>query len=109
MSLSFSFAQQKERVDTVIKKNKPTTTLLSVSAYPNPLTISTKVNFYSTKQQLIEFSVKNLVGKTVYNERINAKSGKNSILFDRNDLSNGMYIYSVQSDSEIVSKRLVIR
>ena len=106
---TFSFAQQKEKDSTVIKKNEPTTTVLSVSASPNPLTIRTRISFRSTKDQLVEFTVKNLVGKTVYGERINAKTGINSLLFNRNDLNNGMYIYSLQSDSEIISKRLVIR
>ncbi|REE82911.1 putative secreted protein (Por secretion system target) [Lutibacter oceani] len=106
---TFSFAQQKEKDSSVIKKNEPTTTLLSVSASPNPLTIKTRISFRSTKEQLVEITVKNLIGKTVYGTRINAKIGINSIPFNRDDLTNGMYIYSLQSDTEIVSKRLVIR
>ena len=106
---TFSFAQQKEKDSTVIKKNEPTTTVLSVSASPNPLTIRTRISFRSAKDQLVEFTVKNLLGKTVYGTRINAKTGLNYIPFDRDDLTNGMYIYSLQSGSEIVSKRLVIR
>ena len=106
---TFSYGQEKD-TRAVIKKDKPvTTTLTSVTASPNPLTIRTRINFKSTKDQLVEFTVKNLVGKTVYGERMNAKKGMNSLLFNRNDLNNGMYIYSLQSDSEIVSKRLVIR
>jgi len=106
---TFSYAQEKDTRD-VIKKNEPTTiTLTSVSASPNPLTIRTRISFRSTKNQLVEFTVKNLVGKTVYKIRINTKTGVNSLLFNRNDLNNGMYIYSLQSDSEVVSKRLVIR
>ena len=106
---TFSYAQEKD-ARAVIKKDKPTTiTLTSVSASPNPLTIRTRISFKSTKNQLVEFTVKNLVGKTVHGERINAKPGSNSLLFNRDDLNNGMYIYSLQSDSEIVSKRLVIR
>ena len=105
---TFSYAQEKDG-RTVIKKNVPTTTLTSLTASPNPLTVRTRINFTSTKNQLVEFTVKNLVGKTVYTERISAKNGINTFLFNRNDLNNGMYIYSVQSDSEIVSKRLVIR
>lgn len=106
---SFSFAQQKEKNGTTINKNKPQTTLSSVSAYPNPFNISTKINFQSTKIQLVEFSVKNLLGKTVYLEEINTKIGYNSILFNRNNLTKGMYIYTLQFGNEIISKRLIIR
>lgn len=106
---SFSFAQQKEKNDMVINKNKPQTTLSLVSAYPNPFNVTTKINFQSTKTQLVEFTVKNLLGKTVYFETVNTKTGYNSILFNRDDLVKGMYIYTLQSENEIISKRLVIR
>ena len=87
---SFSFAQQKEKNDMVINKNKPQTTLSLVSAYPNPFNVTTKINFQSTKVQLVEFTVKNLLGKTVYFETVDTKVGYNSILFNRDDLVKGM-------------------
>lgn len=106
---TFSFAQQSGKNNTVITKNEPQTTLFSVSAYPNPFNIITKINFRSTKIQLLEFTVKNLLGKTVYREQVNTKIGYNTIPFNRDDLIKGMYIYSLQTDKEIISKRLVIR
>jgi len=109
LCFSFSFAQQKEKNSTIISKNKPQTTLSSVSAYPNPFNISTKINFQSTKVHLVKFSVKNLLGKTVYLEDINTKVGYNSILFNRDNLAKGMYIYTLQFENEIISKRLIIR
>ena len=105
----FSFAQQTEKGNLVINKYEPQTTLSSVSAYPNPFNIVTKINFQSTKIQFVEFSVKNLLGKTVYIEPINTKIGYNTILFNRTDLTKGMYIYTLQTKNEIISKRLVIR
>lgn len=109
LSLTISFAQQKEMNSAFIKKNEPISTLSLVSAYPNPLTVKTNINFQSNKNQFVEFTVKNLLGKTVYGERFDAKSGMNSILFNRDDLAKGMYIYSLQTETEVVSKRLVIR
>ncbi|NQV77394.1 MAG: T9SS type A sorting domain-containing protein [Lutibacter sp.] len=99
---SFSIAQQTE-------KSEQQATLSSVSAYPNPFNVTTKINFQSTKIQLVKFTVKNLLGKTVYFEQINTKVGDNTILFNRYDLIKGMYIYMLQTDNEIISKRLVIR
>jgi type IX secretion system substrate protein len=106
---SFSFAQQTEDNNLVSYKNKPQATLTSVSAYPNPFNVSTKINFQSSKIQVIEFTVKNLLGKTVYLEQVNAKIGYNTIPFYRDDLTIGMYIYTLQTKNEIISKRLVIR
>lgn len=106
---TFSFAQQNEKDANVIKNSKQQATLSSVSAYPNPVSVATKINFQSTKEQLIEFTVKNLLGKTVYLEQVNTKIGYNTIPFNRNDLIKGMYIYTLQTKNEVVSKRLVIR
>ena len=106
---SFTFAQQSEKNNVDPSKNIPQVTLLSVSAYPNPFISDTNINFRSVKAQTIVFSVKNLLGTTVYEEQIDASSGNNTIAFNRNNLTKGMYIYSLQTDVEIVSKRLVIK
>jgi len=106
---AFSFAQQTEKVNSNINKSESQNTLSAVSAYPNPFNVATKINFQSTKIQLIEFSVKNLLGKTVYVEKVICKSGYNTIPFNRDNLIKGMYIYTLQTENNIISKRLVIR
>ena len=106
---TFSFAQQREKGNGVVKKNQAQISLQSVSAYPNPFNVRTNIKFKSTKIQNVEFSIKNILGKTVYHELVNCKTGYNTIPFNRSDLKKGMYIYSLQTKEEIVSKRLVIR
>lgn len=109
LTFTFSFAQQNTRDMLAVNKNTPSISLTSISAAPNPFSTNTRITFKSSKSQLIKFTVKSLLGKTVYITQINAKNGLNSIPFNRNDIIKGMYIYTLQSDSEIVSKRLVIR
>lgn len=106
---SYTFAQQSEKSNADPSKNIPQLTLLSVSAYPNPFITDTNISFKSVKAQNIVFTVKNLLGTTVYEEQFEAASGNNTIPFNRNNFSKGMYIYSLQTDVEIVSKRLVIK
>jgi len=106
---SFSFAQQSEKNNGDLNNNIPQATLLSVSAYPNPFSTDTSINFKSSKSQTISFTIKNLLGTTVYEEQINASAGYNAFPFNRNSLTKGMYIYSLQTDAEIVSKRLIIK
>ncbi len=106
---TFSFAQQNEDSSLVSYKKKSPTTISSVTAYPNPFSTKTRINFSSTKEQLVEFTVKNLLGKTVYREIIKVNIGYNTLLFNRNDITKGMYIYSLQTDADLISKRLVIR
>ncbi len=106
---TFSFAQQNENNNLATDKKVPPTTLSAISAYPNPFSVKTQVNFRSSIEQIVEFTVKNLLGKTVYSETFNAKIGYNAIPFSRNDITKGMYIYSLQTDTELMSKRMVIR
>ena len=106
---TISFAQQNEIRDSSSDNKEPPTTISSVLAYPNPFSVKTQVSFHSTEEQVVEFTVKNLLGKTVYREKINAKVGYNTVPFYRSNIGKGMYIYSLQTDTELVSKRMVIR
>lgn len=78
-------------------------------ATPNPFVNSTKITFTSEKQQNIVITVKNVLGKTVYYKKTEIKQGTNVIPFERGNLIAGMYIYSIQTQQEIKSKRFVIR
>jgi len=102
-----SFAQQKKG-NTLIK-NEVASSITNISAYPNPFSVSTKIRFNSTSEQSIEFSLKNLLGKTIFTQIYKAKKGFNSIKFSRNEFARGMYIYTLQTNTEVVSKRLIIR
>ncbi|MCF6279081.1 MAG: T9SS type A sorting domain-containing protein [Flavobacteriaceae bacterium] len=99
-----AFAQQTQEKNAVNQK-----TILKVTSSPNPFTDYTQIYFYNKKDQKVLLIVKNLLGKTVYTYRFNSKKGNNSIPFYRDGLVSGIYIYSIQTDEEIISKRLVIR
>lgn len=84
-------------------------TIDKISTAPNPFTISTKITFYTTSKSAITLKVKNVLGKTVFKKEYETKIGKNSIAFYKNDLAAGMYIYSIQNEESITSKRFVIQ
>ncbi len=99
-----AFAQQTQKNENANQK-----TILKVTSSPNPFTSATRITFYNKKDQKVVLTVKNLLGKTVYTFAIDSKKGTNSIPFYRDGLVSGIYIYSIQTDEEIISKRLVIR
>jgi hypothetical protein len=107
MSITFSFSQQKDKKTTL--KNEIVATISNISTYPNPFSESTKISFTSTQPQTIHFSIKNLLGKTIFKQTFNAKKGFNSFKFNRNNFNRGMYIYSLQTSNELFSKRLIMR
>lgn len=84
-------------------------TIEGLSAAPNPFTNSTKIKFSSNNTSIVFFSVKNVLGKTVYRKKVQVKAGKNSIPFYKGKLPVGMYIYSIRSKHKTISKRLVIK
>ena len=83
--------------------------LTKLSAVPNPFVNETKITFVSETDQTIVLSIKNVLGKTVYTDRLKVKKGKNSIPFSKGNLRSGMYIYAIQNNKELVSKRFVIK
>ena len=99
-----AFAQQTKTIDEANQ-----TTISKVTSSPNPFTSSTQISFNNKKDQKVILTIKNLLGKTVNTFTVEAKKGNNSIPFYRNGLVSGIYIYSIQTDEEIISKRLVIR
>ena len=93
--ISFGFSQEKS-ID-------------ALSAAPNPFTNYTNISFSSNANTTIYFTVKNVLGKTVFRKNIQIKPGKNNILFYKDNLPTGMYIYSIQDKKKTISKRLVIK
>lgn len=84
-------------------------TISQVSAFPNPFNDESQIIFYSKNAQSILFEVKNILGRSVYKKEILSISGKNEIQFLKDKLASGMYIYSIQTNTETISKRLVIK
>lgn len=78
-------------------------------ATPNPFVNNTVISFQSDKSQDIFITVKNVLGKTVFNKKVSVKNGRNSIPFERGDLKAGMYIYAIRTQKDMLSKRFVIR
>lgn len=106
----FSFAQQKGNSNVHNERYyEAPKTIVAVKVTPNPFYEDAKIIFNSKKPQEVIFSVKNLLGKVVYSKQVKVKRGKNTILFQRNSLQSGMYLYSLQTPYEVVIKRLVIR
>ncbi|WP_299017784.1 T9SS type A sorting domain-containing protein [uncultured Polaribacter sp.] len=84
-------------------------TIVGLSAAPNPFTNTTKISFTANTNTAVFFTVKNVLGKTVYKKTMKAIKGKNTIPFYKNNLASGMYIYSIRDNRKTTSKRFVIK
>ncbi len=80
-----------------------------VVASPNPFSVTTRIRFQADEKMEIDFFVKDLLGNTIYYQKVKVKKGANSIPFYRDELESGIYIYSIKTKLKIISKRIVIK
>jgi hypothetical protein len=80
-----------------------------LSTAPNPFTNTTEITFNAPLNTSIILKVRNILGKTVFKKIYTVKSGKNNITFYKKDIATGMYIYSIQNQNKIISKRFIIQ
>ncbi|MDY7393677.1 T9SS type A sorting domain-containing protein [Aureibaculum sp. 2210JD6-5] len=107
VSLSLAvFAQQPEKNGSTPDS---ATVIKEIVASPNPFSVTTKIKFQANAVFEIQFSVKDLIGNVVYSQKYTTKKGSNSIPFYRDKLDSGIYIYSIKTNTEIKSKRIVIK
>ena len=104
-SISVANSQSQEPISVVQQTQK----IENLKAYPNPFISETIISFQSHTNRPTQLIVKNLLGKIVYSEEITTHIGINNLIFYKDNLESGMYIYTLQTTSDSVSKRLVIK
>jgi len=83
--------------------------LKSLKSYPNPMNNKTEVSFWSSKLQIVEFEVRDAIGNLKFKKTFTAKVGSNKVSFSQKDLPNGLYLYSITSEEQILAKRLIVK
>ncbi|WP_196885144.1 T9SS type A sorting domain-containing protein [Aureivirga sp. CE67] len=107
-TVTFTFAQSgRNEVAQNMSVNPPA--FSKVVASPNPLVDKTTITFTATKREKMEFIVKNLLGRTVYKEVLYTEVGTNRIPFSKDDLKSGVYLYTLKTSDQSVSKRIIIK
>ncbi|HEX9251165.1 MAG TPA: T9SS type A sorting domain-containing protein, partial [Ignavibacteriaceae bacterium] len=77
--------------------------------YPNPFNPSTKISFGLPQRSNVVLKVFNTLGQEVaelVNESLEA--GTHSYNFDASKLTSGVYIYSLQTDAGVISKKMTL-
>ncbi len=75
---------------------------------PNPFSDKTNILFSTPKQTNVELTVFNMLGKVVFQNKYQAKQGKNNIEFSADKLSGGLYIYSLSNGSEVRTGKMLV-
>ncbi len=77
--------------------------------YPNPFNPSTKISFGLPQRSSVVLKVFNTLGQEVaelVNESLEA--GTHSYNFDASKLTSGVYVYSLQTDAGVISKKMTL-
>jgi hypothetical protein len=77
--------------------------------YPNPFNPSTKISFGLPQRSSVVLKVFNALGQEVaelVNESLEA--GTHSYNFDASKLTSGIYVYSLQTDAGVISKKMTL-
>lgn len=83
--------------------------LKSLRSYPNLMSSHAEISFWSDKLQVVIFEVKDAIGNLRYKRTFTAKVGNNKFSFSKENLPNGLYLYSVKSEGQFLAKRLIIK
>jgi hypothetical protein len=77
--------------------------------YPNPFNPSTVISFTTSKEELVQLSVYNILGNkvaTLLNKKIGA--GQYHVSFNAANLSAGVYFYKLEAGSFSDTKRMLL-
>lgn len=87
---------------------EPMNSVNSLRITPNPLSTKAQVSFFSSKSGMMTERLTNLLGSEVYRRQVEVKAGNNVSSIDRDNLSPGVYFYSIGEGKNYTTKRLVI-
>jgi hypothetical protein len=111
MLASMEQAQQKYNQITSVESDLsiiPSDFILEQN-YPNPFNPSTKISFRLPQRSNVVLKVFNTLGQEVaklVNESLEA--GKHSYNFDASKLSSGVYVYALQTDAGLITKKMTL-
>ncbi len=94
---------------TSAEKNELPVLLKLHQNYPNPFNPTTRIRFFVPEQTHVKLVVYNAIGQqlaTLVNEEKSV--GKYEITFNAADLSSGVYLYRIQSESHTESRQMLL-
>jgi len=89
------------KIKTLSMANLTKTNALKTVAIPNPMVTQTTIHFTAKKSETVQLLVYNQVGRLVKQMEVNAISGNNEILLERENLSSGIYFCNIKSNQSL--------
>jgi hypothetical protein len=84
-------------------------TATQVSVFPNPASYNVQVSFNMASAQAVSLQLVDVLGKTAYNNQINAVAGSNNQTISVRDLASGIYTLNIVSDNGVATQKVVVK
>ena len=95
-------------LDAIDSIEKPSTTEMTVSNYPNPFIHQTTIQFELPAASNVSIEVMDAGGQTVWEMNGDFDKGVNEIEFNNTaNLPSGMYIYRITTETQSISKTMI--
>lgn len=79
-----------------------------LSVYPNPFSSKAVITFNSDVNAKYTARLVDIMGREVYAETINANVGRNSVEMNRNNISTGVYFFTLSDGKATTTKRVIV-
>ncbi len=100
--------QNETTKNLTLRFNKEENTSLTLfQNQPNPFLNETKITFFSPKKTNATFAIFDLNNRLIHTESITSEKGENQILFQNNQLSQGVYRYQIEAEGVVRSLKMV--
>ncbi len=76
--------------------------------YPNPFNNYTHIEFKSKKAEIIQLNIYNSEGKQIRSTQYNCQKGQNRIKLKRDQLTQGLYFYTIIQNYKIFNGKFII-
>jgi len=109
MGDSFTYTTSAELAHGMIVDVPETIIADNITIYPNPVTQTANIEFVLSNETNMEIAVLDMLGKNVmylYEGIMN--TGHHKIQFDASSLAQGIYFVKLQSNNEIITKKIMI-
>jgi len=92
----------------MVRAMEPEAVVPVLTLYPNPVRDRFTVNFNSENSSMAGISVYNMVGEKVRFQESEVAEGENTMEFATGDLINGIYIFELVNNGQIIRQRFMI-
>ena len=89
--------------------HKDNENIVRFELYPNPVRDNLKVEYNSPNNGEITVTIYNILGKNMMSSKNVVEEGKNSINLNTTELADGLYLFELENNGELIRSKFMIR